>query len=233
MEPPSSTAPSYGVIDRYLGDRGEEYFAWQGADGLLRAEFNRHLWQPHISPDDDVLDFGCGGGYLLKVLRARRKAGVEVNPHARARARELGVEVYPSVADVPGRYTRILSSHALEHVPHPRQALLELKEKLAGAKSRLLLLLPLDDWRSRSQRRYDAADVNMHLHTWTPQLLGNLLSSAGLRVHRIRVVAHAWPPASARLWRLSPRLFHSAAFAWSILNRQRQLFAEAGPAEGA
>lgn len=233
MDSPGGTAPSYGVIDRYLDEQGAEYFAWQGADGLRTAEFNKHLWQPHISAADDVLDFGCGGGYLLKVLEARRKVGVEVNPHARERARELGIEVYPSVAEVPGRFSRVISSHALEHVPHPRQALVELKEKLADEHSRLLLLLPLDDWRSRSQRKYDPSDINMHLQTWTPQLLGNLLRSCGLRVHQIRVVSHAWPPASQRLWRISPRLFHSAAFAWSVLNRQRQLFAVAGPQGGA
>lgn len=228
MEPPTGTGLSYGVIDRYLGEQGQEYFAWQGVDGPLRAEFNKHLWQPHISPDDDVLDFGCGAGYLLKALEARRKVGIEVNPHARARARELGIEVYPAVADAPGRFTRIISSHALEHVPHPRQALLELREKLADAASRLLLLLPIDDWRARSQRRYDPSDINMHLYTWTPQLLGNLLRSCGLRVYDVRIVPHAWPPAGARLWRTSPRLFHSAAFAWSLLRRQRQLFAVAG-----
>jgi hypothetical protein len=67
----------------------------------------------------------------------------------------------------------------------------------------------------------------MHLQTWTPQLLGNLLQSCGLDVVELRIVAHAWPPAKERLWRLSPALFHRAALVWAILNRQRQLFAVA------
>jgi hypothetical protein len=54
----------------------------------------------------------------------------------------------------------------------------------------------------------------MHLHTWTPQLLGNLLSSCGL--HDVRVINHAWPPKRQWLWRLSSGLFHAAALSWSV-----------------
>lgn len=223
----SKQVPSYGIIGHYLGERGHEYFAWQGRDGLRRALYNKHLWQPHIAAGDDVLDFGCGGGFLLKVLQAQRKAGVEIIPQAQENARQLGVEVYASVEDVPDKFDKVISSHTLEHVPHPRQAVLELREKLRDESSRMILLLPLDDWRSRSNRRYRTDDVCMHLHTWTPQLLGNLLSSCDLRVEHVRVINHAWPPKKELFWWLAPSLFHIAAGAWSVLNKQRQLFAVA------
>ncbi|HET6674394.1 MAG TPA: class I SAM-dependent methyltransferase [Nitrospiraceae bacterium] len=218
-------SPGYGVISHYLGDKGRTYFAWQGEDGVTQALYNKHLWQPYISATDDLLDFGCGGGFLLKVLEAKRKAGVEVNPHARENARQLQIETYGSIEEISGTFDKVISSHALEHVPHPRQAVLELKEKLRNQHSRLLLLLPLDDWRATMNRRYRPNDVHMHLHTWTPQLLGNLLSSCGLRIDEVRVINHAWPPKRQLLWRLSPYLFHAAALGWSIYNKQRQLFA--------
>lgn len=220
--------PSYGVISHYLGDAGRKYFAWQGEDGVTQALYNKHLWQPYITTADDVLDFGCGGGFLLKVLDANRKAGVEVNPHARENARRLGIDTSESIAEVAGTFDKVISSHALEHVPHPRQAVLELKEKLKDQQSRLILLLPLDDWRATMNRQYRPNDVHMHLQTWTPQLLGNLLTSCGLRVDEARVINHAWPPKRQLLWRLSPALFHAAALGWSIYNKQRQLFAVAG-----
>ncbi|MFQ5571567.1 MAG: class I SAM-dependent methyltransferase [Rhodothermales bacterium] len=218
--------PSYGVIDHYVGEKGKTYFSWQETVGTNEGQYNLHFWQPYIEPTDDVLDFGCGGGFLLHNLRAQRKAGVEINPHAREHAQQLGIEMYPVVAETRGLFDKIITSHALEHIPHPRQAVLELKEKLRPD-GRLLMLLPIDDWRSRSNRHYDATNQNMHLHTWTPQLLGNLLVSCGLRICELRVVTHAWPPGRHRLWNLSPRLFHAAAYCWSILNKQRQLFAAA------
>jgi SAM-dependent methyltransferase len=216
---------SYGVIDRYLEERGREYFAWQGQSGVECARYNKHIWQPYIADRDDILDFGCGGGFLLKVLDGKRKVGVEVNPHARAVALASGLEVYADVADVPGEFDKVISSHALEHVPHPRQAILDLKAKLNGPEARLLLLLPLDDWRSRSQKRYHAADINMHLYAWTPQTLGNLAASCALQVREVRVIQHAWPPWHDKLWKVSPALFHSTAYVWSGLKKQRQLLA--------
>lgn len=217
--------PIYGVIDHYLGEQGQEYFAWQEKTGQALAQYNRHLWQPHIAAHDDILDFGCGGGFLLTTLEGKRKTGVEINPHALAAARAAGLEVYTTVSEVPGYFDKVISSHALEHVPHPREAVLELKAKLSGKHARLLLLLPLDDWRSRSQRRYRSSDVNMHLYAWTPQTLGNLITTCGLKVLQVRVIQHACPPLHSLLWRISPFLFHTTAYLYSGFNRQRQLMA--------
>jgi len=220
--------PNYGVVDRYLDENGQDYFEWQSQYGLNTGLYNKHLWQPLISLTDEVLDFGCGGGFLLKVLDTEgRKVGVEINPYARASAQRLGIETYESVENVSGKFDKVISSHALEHIPHPRQALLELKDKLRDENSRLVLLLPIDDWRSRANRRYDSSDINMHLYTWTPQLLGNLLKSCGLEVLGIRVVKHAWPPRSELIWSISPALFHAMAYIWSGINKQRQLMAVA------
>jgi len=225
--PNSEPEPACGVIDHYLGAKGEDYFAWQKADGLVDVRYNLHIWRRHVIPTDDVLDFGCGGGFLLKALDARRKVGVEVNPTARRQAVELGVETFDNVRDVPGVFDKVISSHALEHVPHPRQALVDLKAKLRGPDSWLVLLLPLDDWRNVSNRRYRPDDVSMHLHAWTPQSLGNLLASCGYAVHEVSMIRHAWPPGRHWLWRIHPRAFHAAAWMWSIARKQRQLFAVA------
>src|SRR5262245_13474650 len=201
-------SPPFGVIDHYLGDKGKQYFDWQGAEGIEQGRYNRFIWEPHIGPTDDVLDFGCGGGYLLHGLSARRKVGVEVNPHALDCARRLGLEAYASVAEVSGQFDKVLTSHAIEHVPHPRQAIIDLKQMLRDADSRLLVLLPLDDWRTTANRRYNPHDIHMHLHAWTPSSLGNLLSTCDLHVHDVSVIAHAWPPGRRRLWGISPAVFH-------------------------
>ncbi len=221
--------PRYGVVDHYLGERGEEYLEWQGRLGRLESEFNKHFWEPYLSEKDEVLDFGCGRGYLLEAFSVKRGVGIEINSAARAEAKERGIETFATVEEVPGMFDKVISSHTLEHISHPRRALMELKSKLRDEESRIVLLLPLDDWRSRGNRRYRASDMSMHLHTWTPQLLGNLLRSADLEIHEVRITCHAWPPGSRMLWHFSPFLFHRLAFFWSILVKRRQLFAVAGP----
>ena len=94
------------------------------------------------------------------------------------------------------RFTKIISSHALEHVPNPYALLHALREYLDGS-AKLLLLLPLDDWRASPNRRYNPADINHHLYTWTPQIIGNLLSETGYRSIEVEVVTDAMPPNSS------------------------------------
>ena len=224
----SPGSPGYGTTDRYLDESGRAYYEdFQAPLSALGAQFNRHIWAPFLRPEHHVLDFGCSDGALLRSFDLARRVGVEINPLPREIARENGIETYTQVSEVPGLFDRIISSHALEHVPYPQQALSELREKLRGPDSRLVLLLPLDDWRHRSQRHYRPDDINQHLHTWTPLNLGNLLAASGFRVESVDVITHAWSPRMAPLWSFSPALFHAASGAWSWLKLSRQLLAVA------
>ncbi len=35
-----------------------------------------------VNPEDAVLDFGCGGGFVLNTLNCKKRVGIEINPHA-------------------------------------------------------------------------------------------------------------------------------------------------------
>jgi len=228
--------PAYGVVDHYLGERGRRYFEPQKDIGIAAGVWNRFLFDPYVTSQDEVLDFGCGGGYLLSALRPRVAVGVEVNPVAREMATSLGIETHATLEEVKGRtFSRIITSHALEHVPCPLQILRELRA-LLGPGGRLVWVSPMDDWRAGAQRSWRRDDPDMHIHTWTPLSMGNVLAAAGFDVISVSVVAHAWPPAPIRegLWRLSPRAFHFGARLWAVLRRRRQLLGIAARrAEGA
>jgi SAM-dependent methyltransferase len=207
---------SAGHVGRhYSGDLGAEYFAWQGQGGRLSAELEKAKFEPWVAPADSVVDFGCGAGHLLDLLPARSRVGIEPNPAAREAARARGLEVVSSPAELAdGHASVVISNHALEHTLAPWHELREL---------RLVLWLPLDDWRRQRRARSDA---NHHLYTWTPLLLRNLLEEAGFRVERTRVVTHAWPQFHELLFRLLPRpAFHALARAWSFVTRRRQVMA--------
>jgi SAM-dependent methyltransferase len=215
-----------GVGRHYEGVRGESYFAWQREVGALGAELNRFKFEQHVRPGDRLVDFGCGGGALLERLEAAAKVGVEPAAAAREESRARGLDVLPSAAELPDAGADVvISNHALEHALSPLEELRELHRALRPG-GRLVLWLPLDDWRARDQRR-PAADRNHHLYTWTPLLLGNLLEEAGFDVREVRVVAHAWPPATARLASLPRPAFDLLARAWAVLRRRRQLAAVA------
>lgn len=222
-------APTYGASVHYQGQQGEAYFFAQSVTGRLGAQWNLKFWREHIHAEDSLLDFGCGGGYLLSILPGKTKIGVEINPSARAAAQGLGVRCVATLDEVgDGQFSRVISSHALEHVPSPLTALGQLRSRLAEG-GKLLLLLPLDDWRASSHRRYRAGDLHHHLYAWTPQNLGNLLDEAGYREIHVQVITDAMPPnfKLAAFLLKSEMLRSAAGWTFGVLLRRRQLFAQA------
>lgn len=183
--------PTYGASDHYLGTKGEEYFSWQGAGGPFAARINERKFVHFVRPGHTVIDFGCGGGFLLARLNCQRRIGIEINPIARRNAEDLGIDCVASadcledgVADV------VITDHALEHVPFPIGALQELRAKLKPG-GVLVVCVPIDNW--CIQREYDPNDLHHHLHTWTPQLLGNTLAEAGFEIVSVEARIFAWP----------------------------------------
>ena len=214
---------------RYFGQPGRDYFARQDKDGVWAARFNKFLFAPFISPTDDILDFGCGGGHLLNVLEARTKIGIDINPIARESVGQKGIKAYANLEALEEglSFDRIITSHALEHVPCPYDILVGLR-KLLRPQGALVWLSPMDDWRRRLHRSWQANDFDMHLYAWTPLTIGNLLVTAGYRPQSIEIITHAFPPRfSKQLWQIHPTLFHLIGRAWAMVSNRRQIRAVA------
>jgi len=219
------------MASQYQGFLGEQYFRYQVEASRNVADLEARKFAGAIRPSDTVLDFGCGSGLMLSLLNCSRKIGIEINPVARGWAKELGVECFSSLDDVPDRCIDVaISNHALEHVERPLDELREIQRVLRTG-GKLVLSLPIDDW--RKFRRYDPADLNRHLYTWSIQLLGNCLASAGFQVDdgSIKVLNEAFPGRyRAALRKVLPEsgfLIFCRLFA--VLTRRRQLIANVSP----
>jgi SAM-dependent methyltransferase len=212
-----------GHASDFAGESGERYFEWQSHIGQLGGELNLPKFDRYVAPDDVVLDFGCGGGYLLERLPGARKLGVEVNNDAQAAARARGIEVVTTLGEVAeGTIDVAISNHALEHTLRPYDELRGLWRVLKSGR-RLVLWLPLDDWRAT---RRAASDPSRHFHTWTPATLRNLLEEVGFEVETCRVVTYAWSLRLAPLRHvLPPPLFHLLCRGVAVARRRRQLAA--------
>lgn len=191
----------------------QAYFDWQRNQGLFGGRKNKATFAPYVKPEDCVLDFGCGGGYLLAALEASKRVGVEINDTARAEAEKNGVEAYKTVAEVPDNYCDvIISNHALEHVYAPFDTLQALKSKLKPG-GRLVFVVPTE-----KKKKYDKNDINKHLYTWSEMNLGNLFDAAGFDVVSVNEVLHRWPPYYEKIDRLfGDRVFNLCCLLYARL----------------
>lgn len=208
----SGTGPPTSIAEHY--DAG--YFQWQSAIGLLSGGLNAEKFSPYIKPTDSILDFGCGGGFLLMSLNAAKKTGVEINPYARAIAQKNGLHVVPDLSQVPdGSIDTLISNHALEHTPAPLEVVQAFHSKLKPG-GRAVVVVPCE----RYDTAYIEGNIDQHLYTWSPVNLGNLFRHAGFRVDEVKRIPHRWPPAVDKIDKI---------FGRTVCNLVCRLYAYARP----
>ena len=109
-----------------------KYFAQQSKTGWFRGWADLSKFGRYIGGDMKVIDFGCGGEFLLANISCREKIGIEINPAARAEAGRNGVRTVGSAGEIEdGWADLIVSNHALEHCREPLRELMDLLPKLA------------------------------------------------------------------------------------------------------
>ena len=183
----------------------KKYFDWQSEVGKFGAIANQIKFVEHIKNNEKVLDFGCGGGYMLSTFLNIKKYGVEINKNASKIARKNGLKIFSKSKNLPSNFfDLIISNNALEHTDNP---LLELKELYRSLKigGKICITVPLDNVRYK----YKKNDKDFHLYSWSPMNLGNLLTAAGFQVLESKPFIHKWFPFHKTIKKFIPwNLFH-------------------------
>ena len=98
----------------------EEYFNWYRKIGEFGGSINKTKFEKYIKEEDSVLDFGCGGGYLINKLNCKEKHGVEINPHAIKEAEKNSVKIFKDSNELSKNYDdKIISNNSLQHCENP------------------------------------------------------------------------------------------------------------------
>ena len=193
-----------------------EYFQWQKDIGFFGGRVNKRKFESYIKPSDKVIDFGCGGGYLLANLKCHEKLGIEVNPEARKNAAKLGINAVATIDEVPNDWADvIISNNALEHTHYPLKELEGLYHKLKPG-GKIIFVVPCEN----ISYHYVPEDVNQHMYSWSPMCAGNLFTLAGFQVTESKPYMHKWPRRYTLWYRLlGESLFHRLCQLWSRFER--------------
>ncbi len=167
----------------------ENYFKWQKELGEFGGWAELHKFIYYIKSDFNIIDFGCGGGFLLKNIICKEKIGVEINEFARKKAEENGIKTVEYISELPDNWADlIISNHALEHVHSPLDVLIQLKPKLKKYGT-IVFVVPCETIKTK----FYPGDINKHLYSWGPMTLGNLFNEAGYKVYQVIPYIHKWP----------------------------------------
>lgn len=171
----------------------KQYWEYQAPIGRVGGILNKFKFQDHILPENTVLDFGSGGGFLLEQLSAKHKMGYEINPSAKQHAVSLGIDMVDDLETMPRDFVDIvISNHALEHVPDPLNVLRQLY-KIIRKGGLIVFVIPCEQ-PGEIEFQYREDDVNQHLYSWCPQSFGNLFKMAGFKIEQCITLQHKWTP---------------------------------------
>lgn len=184
----------------------KKYFSYQNKIGEFGGKANIYKFKKYIKKTDKVLDFGCGGGYLLNNIDCEEKIGFDVNIHAIKYANDaFGLMVNNNIDNLKKNYFDvIISNHCIEHIKNPFETLEILKEKIKiGGK--IIIYVPNDKF----NYKFTNNDIDNHLFSWSPSNLGNLLKSTGYIVIKTGCSLSKWPPYYSII---------QGIFGWKIFN---------------
>jgi len=167
----------------------ELYFDEQKKVGKIRASIKKELFQQHIDKETVLVEFGSGGGFLLKELEVKEAVGIEINDVARAYAEKNGIKCYKHTSELPDNYADVvISNHVLEHTENPLGELRELRKKLKEG-GKIVFYVPNES----CETEYQKNEFNNHLYTWNCLNLGNLFKAAGYFVYSVERIQEVWP----------------------------------------
>ena len=196
----------------------------------LGRQFQGRYFAPYCNEQKILLDFGCGDGTILHQLPAKEKYAIEINEHChkiileRNKNEKIPVRIFSDTNTIRDESVDIvISNHCLEHVTNPFGTLQEI-HRVLRTEGEFVLVVPFDDWRSPSNKRWQPGDKDNHLYTWSPLNIGNLLSEAGFGVKEVQLKSFAWSPKIFWTRYFGETVFTFACSVLSRIRNRREVF---------
>lgn len=105
--------------------------------------------------------------------------GYDISSHAIDFCLKKGIPATNNINDVGDESCDLVfSAHVLEHHPHPKQMIEEMRSKIKPGRNLLLVLL-----HERHKKERFTLDLNQHLYNWNFRNINNLLIVSGFEIN--------------------------------------------------
>lgn len=141
-----------------------------------RAKIALKKFFNEISPESNLLDYGCGLGQNIYYLK--NAIGYDISKYGLGFCRQKGIRVTDSLDELKDEsFDYVFSSHVLEHHPNPKEMISNMHRKLKKG-SDLILVIPFE---KHTYSDFDL-DLNQHLFSWNFRTINNLLITSGFKI---------------------------------------------------
>jgi SAM-dependent methyltransferase len=150
------------------------------SDEMHRAKLDSEIIKRHVESPNSHLDLGCSRGYLLDLVGARVKVGVEEDTKG---VKVKGIDVYSKMSQIPNKkFDLVTAIHTLEHVSKPLDYLRNMM-KFVNKEGYLIIEVPT--WKSPGGPLRLA-----HLCHFEPDVLKLMCLKVGLKVEQVEFTPH-------------------------------------------
>lgn len=140
-----------------------------------------------------ILDIGCGRGWLLFACRELNMevVGTEISELSSKFAREeLKLEVIPedvTNCNFPDKgFDIINAAHSFEHLPNPKEVMLEVKRILKKDGCLVLTIPNMESFNAKiTGKNWFPLDIPHHYYHYSLKTINNLLAVNGLKIKKI------------------------------------------------
>jgi SAM-dependent methyltransferase len=180
------------------------FLKWNEEVNFVRAFYRKIKWRalsrfnltrfpgvPKFMEKGRILDFGCGSGEILGILKrvGWETYGIEINNEAAEYARSRDLKVYSqelkSIGFPDGHFDVIRISSVLEHLYDAPQILKEFHRILKNEGQLLVICPNFESFSSRLfKERWFHLDAPRHLYHFTPKSLSRFLND-----HRFQIIS--------------------------------------------
>jgi SAM-dependent methyltransferase len=129
-----------------------------------------------LDKNSKILDFGCGLGQNIYYMP--NASGYDISKYGVEFCKQKGINAtndLDSIADES--FDIVFTAHVLEHHPHPKDMVDDMRKKLKTGQ-KLLLVIPFE----RHGTSDFKLDLNQHLFSWNFRSINNLLLTSGFEI---------------------------------------------------